>query len=615
MLPVSEAFKNKINSLNRDFECRVIFNNLTLDNNHVQSIEYSSSIIESGDFEIGTANMAMVEIEVIDEDTFFDGYPFESKEVDVEIGIKLENGNFEYASLGKFTIEKPIRKDKIIRLTAVDRMHKFEKPYFSSLAYPAVTLSDIVIDVCAFVGVELASSNFPNADYVVDLPKLNQITCRQVIAQIAELAGGYARITRDGKLEIFNVNTSIKNAIIYASNSLFASNDHVFYDELIAGALELTREDYISFENSEQASVSIDKVIVTSNNISVEKGEGNNPYYIEDNIFCQNPSKVVDGIYEALNGLSYIPFTTNWAGNPAVDPGDMITIKTVGGHFNTIVTSRNLTYTGGLRETYTAVGKSETERQSTSEGTVVTETKNVKEEIKVIEEKTEGLVKNTDFEHYKNQTGIELNERVEKGEFTLYQQNVDYELSQRVKKGNELKNEVTQNAESWGLSINGKLTGQQYSFDGNNFKIGNIMNGIVEHNPISSTWKHNDGSYTKASNSGLERYINAVAHKYHDLMLVGEVTTSVAPETIFLGDKFKGKDFTLIPFVKSYVDVTNDTFITNVEINIIERNVANATVIIEGFATIKLTETDSNGFIKSLGSSTSDLILGYVAIA
>lgn len=614
MLPVSDAFKNAIIEPSREFRAKVIFNNMELDDDNIQSVEYSNSIVESEDFEIGTACMATMDLEILDLDKSLEGYPFEGKEVNVELGINVGDDTFEYVGLGYYTIERPIRKDGHIRLTAVDRMHLFEKTYYSTLPYPA-TLGQIADDVCSFAGVELFSSSFPNSGYVVNLrPNLERVTCRGAISQIAELAGGYARITRDGKLEIFNINTSIKNEVHYAGDGYFASNEHFFTDEITSGMLDITRDNYITFENSEFNIPIIDRVIVTAGEAWAEEGVGDNVYYIEDNIFCQDPNGVIKGIFGALNGLSYMPFQVNWQGNPAIEPGDAITIKTVSGHFNTIATSRSLTYNGGLLETYTAAGKSEVEKQSTSKGTITVEVENTKSEIKALDEKTEGLVTTEDFDTFKTQTGKDLSNRIARQEFELFQEDVDYELNQKISRGNDLKTEVTQSAETWGLSIDGKLNGDKYSFDGFDFKLGNSATD-VEHTPSLSKWKHGDGSYTQVSSDGLERIVNGFAKKYHDLTVIGELTTDSSPITVFLGDDFKGKNFVVIPFLKGVVDITDHDFINNIVLDVVERSTQDATVTFIGKATIRITETDDNGFIKDLGTGTANLIIGYVAIA
>ena len=57
-----------------------------------------------------------------------------------------------------------------------------------------------------------------------------------------------------------------------------------------------------------------------------------------------------------------------------------------------------------------------------------------------------------------------IEQRITKGEFETYTEQTEQELLDRVSRGDDLKTEVTQNAESWNLSINGKLFGARYSF-------------------------------------------------------------------------------------------------------------------------------------------------------
>ena len=169
----------------------------------------------------------------------------------------------------------------------------FEMPYKSNLSYPA-TLLQIAHDICALVGVQLATINFSNSGYTVNYkPELSNVSCRKAIAQIAELAGGYARITRDGKLEIFNVQATAQNSVKHAG---FDLGDTLIADELIINDIEVTGDNYIDFANKELPVAKIDKIIVRVGSEEAVRGEGENPYYIVDNLFCQNPNTVVDNI-------------------------------------------------------------------------------------------------------------------------------------------------------------------------------------------------------------------------------------------------------------------------------------------------------------------------------
>ena len=64
--------------------------------------------------------------------------------------------------------------------------------------------------------------------------------------------------------------------------------------------------------------------------------------------------------------------------------------------------------------------------------------------------------------------------------------------------GSDLKTIVTQNADSWRLSINGKLSGTYYNFDGTNFSIGSSNGSTTAYHASEySKWTHSDGSWTR----------------------------------------------------------------------------------------------------------------------
>lgn len=111
---------------------------------------------------------------------------------------------------------------------------------------------------------------------------------------------------------------------------------------------------------------------------------------------------------------------------------------------------------------------------------------------------------------------------------------------------------VKQNATSWNLSINGKLSGTNYNFDGTNFTIGSGSgNTTAYHAAGYSKWTHSDGSYTRVDANGLTWSKGGTASKYHCLLYAGEYTCdSEATVTIQLPSEFIGKNFKVVTAVK-----------------------------------------------------------------
>lgn len=412
MQNVSEQFKVAISQPSREIASKITFPDLVLDDYHIQKIDLDSALISDNDFEIGVAPMDMVRIELIEDNDTLINYKFENKECVIYQGIEviipntsthadlsnfthaelsqrthnnMNSRSIEYLPLGRFTVEKATRKNNVITLNCVDRMHKAEKEYVSDLMYPA-TLLDILESACDQAGIELATTDFANSNYVVpNEPVYEGITCRRIFAQVAELAGGYAKINREGKLEIITLKTT--------------------------PVKEITKDHYIEFKINEVAIGEIDKVIVKVGDERAEAGEGENIYTIVDNMFVQNPADVVDALYEVLKNVRYTACDFKWQGDFSLDLGDKIIID----EYETYILNRKLTYTGGLREDYTAPAKSNIEKESTGKGSLTLDIENVKTQVKVLSgeisqtiERVENLVVGANNRLFDSQTGIEF---------------------------------------------------------------------------------------------------------------------------------------------------------------------------------------------------------------
>jgi hypothetical protein len=122
---------------------------------------------------------------------------------------------------------------------------------------------------------------------------------------------------------------------------------------------------------------------------------------------------------------------------------------------------------------------------------------------------------------------------------------------------------VKQNAESWGISINGKLKGTNYTFDGNNFTIGSTTgNTTAYHAAGYSKWVHTDGSYTRIDAKGMTWSKGGTASGYHYLLYAGEYRCpSEATWTVTLPAEFKGKDFKVVTSIKR-IYISNDSYVT-----------------------------------------------------
>lgn len=140
--------------------------------------------------------------------------------------------------------------------------------------------------------------------------------------------------------------------------------------------------------------------------------------------------------------------------------------------------------------------------------------------------------------------------------------NITTEVGKKVN-GSDLKTIVTQNADSWRLSINGKLSGTYYNFDGTNFTIGSSSGSTTAYHASGySKWTHTDGSWTRIDANGLTWNKSGSSSGYHYLLYAGEYTcNSEETVTITLPDEFKGKNFKVVTSIKR-IFIAYDEYVT-----------------------------------------------------
>ncbi|WP_404989278.1 hypothetical protein [Clostridium culturomicium] len=524
MLNASDSFKAAMNQPGRTLKAKLVFSDEVFEGDIIQSITLEDSILTSDEFEIGTFITTSGTCNMIRTN-----YVFSGKEFKLHIGVLNTLGVIEYLDLGFFKVSSVDIKETITSIKFKDRTSKFDEEYVSSIVYPA-SLLDIAQEVCTKVGVTLATTNFNNANHIVELkPNFDTgTTYRDVIAQIAELAAGYARINTTGALEIFNINKFGTNSV-YAGNSTFAENtsDRLVDNRCVIG---IDRNTFINCDTSESVTQTITKVIVKVGDVKAELGDSSGAtYVIQNNIFCQNPLDLIANLYEKLNGIDYMKLNVKWIGNPIWQPGDQLTVYDGYRLNNTYIMERKLNFNGGLTEEYSASGKTK-EEKSNVKGNITLKVENTIVEVKIAKDEIAQRVKKDDFETYVVQTAEEI--------------------KSKVSRGDDLKTEVTQNAESWELSIKGKLTGKKYRFDGEGFTIGGDTSDVAKHTPEFSQWKNSNGSVTRIDAEGFYNMNGSTKREYHYLYFSKKITFPKQIEgaggytstIIDLPAEFKGKN-------------------------------------------------------------------------
>ncbi|MDM0609491.1 hypothetical protein QTH09_00440 [Clostridium perfringens] len=491
MLNVTKSYDEAISKIDRTIKAKFIFEDIEFSGKQIKEFTLDDDILTNDTFQIGTFIMSVGTAKLLDVD-----YKFVGKEFELHIGIYTDNTTIEYLKVGIFKVKTVSKKERITSIEFYDRADLFDCKYETTLAYPT-TLLGITKEICMDLNIKLETKKFINSSYIVPLkPNFEEeLTYRKVIAQIAELAGGYARINSDGKLEFFNLEKY--NNSFYAGNNTFALNtdDRILDNRCVIG---MGRKTYIDLDTSEALTNTITKLVVKTGDVKAELGEDTGlTYFIENNIFCQNPVDIIEPIFEALYYLNYRKLNVKWIGNPKYQAGDQLVVYDGNVLHNTYIMSKKLSFNGVLREEYSAEGKTKEETKDMTKGNLTLKVEKTIVEIKVAKD--------------------EIAQRVKQAEFETYVQQTAKEIKSKVSRGDDLKTEVTQNAESWGVSIDGKLRGRTYIFDGEGFTIGGTEGDVAKHTPNGSEYNFTDGSKAIINKDGFYNIYGNSRNEYHHL--------------------------------------------------------------------------------------------------
>lgn len=212
MYSTSTDYKNKILADSTKHLLNVYIDNNKIEDRYILECKLSYSLLENDEFCFGSTPAKTVTLKIHKNalpDTYDRFY--------IESGIAGE-----VVPIGYFNVDEISKDDDYtVSLTLIDDMSKFEFNYDgSALDYPATILT-VLQDICSKAGVELGSTSFLNSDKQVAVYD-STVTARNYLSYIAEQAGGFAIIGRDGKLYIRKIEES--NYTTFEGNNIFLEN-------------------------------------------------------------------------------------------------------------------------------------------------------------------------------------------------------------------------------------------------------------------------------------------------------------------------------------------------------------------------------------------------------
>lgn len=313
---------------------------ITLDSEDDFSIS-DNGYSESGgdDLPLGSALSKTITLSLFNEDGRFSDYDFFYSQITLYTEADLEDGTQERMHEGVFYVTSPVATGEVIEITAYDAMYKTNKEFTSQLSYPA-TARNLLLEVCAFVGITAADAHFKNENFQIQsMPE--KTTARKIIGYIAQIAVGNA-IIKNGSL-------SIKS---YDFEPLKDVTDGTLYTELSTQNAKY----HVLSEYSDYPTVGMNPVTITGirttkrvNNKDVEYLNGTDDYAltITNPLITGAEEKALELIGDVLNGVTLTSFSGTFFPYPTAEIMDCAVIVDQNDKaYKTVITTHDFSYPG-----------------------------------------------------------------------------------------------------------------------------------------------------------------------------------------------------------------------------------------------------------------------------
>lgn len=315
---------------------------------------YEEAVSEDDNFTaVGSVVIGSAEVIINNIYEEYSQYDFTNASVVLYIGMQFED-RLEKIKIGTYQVDDAVYNGATVRLSLLDNIEQFDRPYSeSTLVYPA-TLFQIVQEACTKCGVTLAnnSQTFPHYQYTISTkPNGESLTFREVLSWCATLAGCFVKCNPNGELVFGWFDTTLLDESAseldggtfepWSAGDLYDGgtfNPWSTGDEYDGGDLHTDRNvHYITGLWSQN--IAMDDVVITgvtayvkddSENATqdiLQYSTGTNGYKIEisDNEFITktNAQEIVNWLGQQLIGLRFRKLDVSQLSDPSIDAGDV----------------------------------------------------------------------------------------------------------------------------------------------------------------------------------------------------------------------------------------------------------------------------------------------------
>lgn len=307
-------------------------------NQTLNEFKYSNIINPNNSISIGNTCSSSVTFSIYNPEI-----TLENKDITIFEGAKGDS-RIEYVQIGIFTVTKEESNGEYTKYTAYDKMYKAEKGYFSELTYPS-TDKAILEEICTKLGIQLATS-ITSTHTITDKPQ--GYTMREMIGYMATLQGGNAAINSDGNLEIK-----------WYKDSGYVLDGHQYYQQ---GVTFTTSKDFtirkLTCNNTKSGDSKTSEITAGDGTTGLSFA---NPFMTQANL---------NEIYKKIGGFQFRPLTVKFLGDWRLEVGDIITVNKGGVDYKVPIMQITHECDGGLMDTVTSIGQSDTENSNIASGPI-----------------------------------------------------------------------------------------------------------------------------------------------------------------------------------------------------------------------------------------------------
>lgn len=320
MYNISDNFIEQIGLAGKEKDIRIINNNKEIvpqSYKHSFSSNIFTSVMQKIEFEVKNGNVLL-----------------ENAILEPKYGLKINN-EFEYINYSNYNVySSEINYDtNIVKTIAYDHMIKFMISYELdklNITFP-ITILQLITKICNYIGVELYSTDFFNANLSIEEDLFTALNCtyRDIIDYICQATLTTA-IIKDNKLYFKSTTETNKTITPQILKKFKIKQQFGGCNSLVLGRGDLNDNIY------------------SKDNILIEQDGLQEIRFDNNEILNKRREKVIDNMFNQIKGLKYYSFETKDLGIGIFEPADFCNMEDLNGNtYKVLILNQSITITSG----------------------------------------------------------------------------------------------------------------------------------------------------------------------------------------------------------------------------------------------------------------------------